>query len=180
MVNHFTHTVFLEEAPQELYENQVVSSFADKNDDENPENNNTLEEARDMNFENNDDQKDPTIINEIPPGNDVAPDVSLKETKSDLKTYLLNFGDGNSNLFREFSQSKLKLIPGKKDKTTDEPKIKVDKQNFVFKLKLVPSEGEIFKYADKRISPNQALPSNNLLSKKRKILTLYNYETSLY
>ena len=116
-------------------------------------------------------------------------DLEKIDVKTDLKNYLLNFGDGNLNLFKEFSQSSFrtnfKIKQENKSKKgvlireENKPLIKVEDNSnlsFVFNIENIPEKNEIFSLKKSRKSSEK---SNIFLGKKRKLLKLNHLETTL-
>jgi hypothetical protein len=180
--------VILEEAPQEQYEvheqyevqEQLLRPENTINEENLPrENENPIDE--DWNNENKDlvepDYKDePSFVTELEKPQFDLPDIQLKESKSDLKSYLLSFGDGNLNLFKEFSQTTFKINLVKNDKNKklfkveepQQPKVIKGKENalFDFKAENVPTTKDIFKGYAK----SSNVDGRPFWGKKRKIL----------
>jgi hypothetical protein len=179
----------MEEAPKELYEDE--EKVVEKNEEIKEENivneNEQLDNSHHIQNNENVDKDQADLVVEMKNDNINLENLEIKDSKNDWKSYLLNFGAGNANVFKDFSQGgAFKSNFHKKEKNkkaikneenVEKPVIK-NKENalFEFKAENVPDQKEIYKKRSKESVVNEI---QAFLGKKRKILKLNHLETSL-
>jgi len=142
------------------------------------------------NFENKDNtneklNEENDLINEVVE-DDLKNDENLeiKEIKRDFKGYLTNFGDGNINFFKDFSQSivfqtnfiKNKINLCKGEESSDQKLLLKNDRLFDFNNIVKINKKDIF--FEKR-STIVGATNNDFLKKKRKILPLFHIDSSM-
>ena len=110
--------------------------------------------------------------------------LEIKEIKRDFKGYLTNFGDGNINFFKDFSQSivfqtnfiKNKINLCKGEESSDQKLLLKNDRLFDFNNIVKINKKDIF--FEKR-STIVGATNNDFLKKKRKILPLFHIDSSM-
>ena len=179
----------MEEAPKELYEDE--EKVAEKNEEIKDENimneNEHLDNSHLIQNNDKDENNQADLVVEMKKDDINVDNLEIKDSKNDWKSYLLNFGAGNSNVFKDFSQGgafksnfhkKEKNKKALKNEEKEEKPILKNKENtlFEFKAENVPDQMEIYKKRSKESVVNEF---QTFIGKKRKILKLNHLESSL-
>ena len=186
----------VEQDPINFYENNFKSNEAEIGSDKKENNDNaTLEINNNLklksNLNDNFNGEADCFMDEVQDENDCYDEnIELKEIKNDFKGYIMNFGDGNTNVFKDFSQSTLlwKTML-KKTKEKKNANFKIEEQQiqkipafkhdrlFEFNKNLNINKKEIFikEYKSKAINNEKIF-----LNKKRKTLPLFQIDPTMY